>query len=69
MLERTLVVAGTLVVEVLWQGLAVAAVLAHWWYLRMFGLQWPRGLRKPAALVELLLALLSWGGRELVFAG
>ena len=62
MLERTLVVAGTLVVEVLWQGLAVAAVLAHWWYLRMFGLQWPRGLRRPAALAELLLALLSGGG-------
>ena len=53
--------AGTLVVEVLWQGLAVAAVMALWWYLRMFDLQWPRGLRRLAAFVELLPSLLSGG--------
>ena len=62
MLERALVVAGTLEVEVLWQGLAVAVVLAHWWCLHMCGLQWPRGLRKPAAFVVLLPALLARGG-------
>ena len=54
--------AGTLVVEVLWQGLAVAAVMALWWYLRMFYLQWPRGPRRTAAFVELLPSLLSGGG-------
>ena len=58
--------AGTLVVEVLWQGLAVAAVMALCWYLRMFDLQWPRGLRKPAAFVELLPALLAGGGEHVV---
>ena len=54
--------AGTLVVEVLWQGLAVAAVMALWWYLRMFDLQWPRRPRRTAAFVELLPSLLSGGG-------
>ena len=62
MLDRSHDVAGALVVEVPWQELAVAAGVALWWYLRMFDLQWPRGLRRPAALAELLLALLSGGG-------
>ena len=44
MLERAPDVAGTLVMEVMWLGLAVAAVLALWWCLRMFDLQWPRAL-------------------------
>ena len=62
MLERPLVVAGSLLGEVEWQGLAVAAVLALWQCLRMFYLQWPRGPRRTAALVELLPSFLSRGG-------
>ena len=36
MLERPLVVAGSLLGKVEWQGLAVAAVLALWQCLRMY---------------------------------